>query len=233
MKQVIIICYAILFSQLASCQTDRAEEFSKKEKKIVFTAITNCKDGIEISGFKIEKELIPEIAIFFNYTRYDDHCKFDTTIFNRTYDIFPIIMCLFDETGLKLENGSFDSEERFIDFRNELLFTIKNKKLLHLITDSLLNKNNGTGIEALWLDLNKEELKNLSNYVENTDSWYQLAELVSIFHSQEKTFDKEKIMRNRVFCAPEFNEEREKLKTLMKKHKVITLSLFNETFFDQ
>jgi hypothetical protein len=100
-------------------------------------------------------------------------------------------MCLFDETGLKLEKGSFDSEERFIDFINELLFTVKNKKLLHLITDSLLNKNNGIGIEALWRDLNEEELKNLSNYVENTDSWYQLAELVSIFHSQEKTIDKE------------------------------------------
>jgi hypothetical protein len=109
-NKIIILCFTILFSQLSSCQNNSVEQLSKKEKKLVFTTVTNCNDGIEMFGFNIEKELKSDIAIFFNYTRYDDHCHYDTTIFNKTVDLFPIIMCLFNEKGFKLENGSFDSE---------------------------------------------------------------------------------------------------------------------------
>jgi hypothetical protein len=84
----------------------------------------------------------------------------------------------------------------------------------------------------LWLDLKQEKLKNFNNYVENTDSWYQLAELVSIFHSQGKILNKEQIMKSSVYNAPEFIEEREKLESLMLQHKIIGLNLFNETFFE-
>lgn len=221
MKLIVFLIFSLCFFSSFSCD-------KRVKGKIKFDRTTNCKDGVEFINFDLKNDESIELSKFINSTRLDSKtCSYDTSIF-QFKSFIPIILTLYSNK-VELKEGSFDSREQFYDWRFDVLTNISNINILNEITDSLLSKNNGDGISALWNELNIKKLKNFNQY-KSSANWLQLAELSVIFHSQGDLDLRDQFL-SEIEKSNSINKEDLKLlKSIFSDYNFISREEFNELF---
>ena len=120
------------------------------------------------------------------------------------------------------------------DMRSELLYGIKDccpEELMH-ISNTLLQKNNFDGVEALWEKTDVKKLPALSTYIRRVDTgnFFIYADLAAVFHNSRNYPLRDFYLVKAGRCR-DFQQEYGVLKSLIAKRKQFDVTEFKESVY--
>jgi len=120
------------------------------------------------------------------------------------------------------------------DMRSELLYGIKDyapEELTH-ISNTLLQKNNFDGVEALWEKTDVKKLPALSSYIRRVDTgnFFVYADLAAVFHNSHNYPLRDFYLVKAGRCR-DFQQEYGALKSLIAKRKQFDVTEFKESIY--
>jgi hypothetical protein len=148
---------------------------------------------------------------------------------------FKIILLFFD--GDKYSRVRYYGERnRMDDLRRGYLFPIRSccPNRLHLIADSLLQRNYFDGVECLWELTDMSKLPSLDGYLLRMDTmnFYRDAEVATVFHVIRNDSLRDAYLA-KAEKITDHKSELAKLRSLMAQKRAISLGQFNALMYGE